>query len=65
MTETIGQIESRLARGTQCLERLKASLKEVGIIESAIEDVRASVEREGAQSLQEPDNCLVRHGQAK
>ncbi|KAL8447874.1 hypothetical protein Emed_004169 [Eimeria media] len=64
LKETLGQTESRLSRGTKCLERLQAALKEVGLIESAIEDVRTTIEREGAKSLQDPENCLVKPGQA-
>ncbi|XP_026193807.1 uncharacterized protein LOC34618352 [Cyclospora cayetanensis] len=62
LKQTVGQIESRLKRGTQCLKRLEASLKEVGLIESAIEDVRTDIEREGAKSLKDPENCQVKPG---
>lgn len=64
LKETFGQVEHRLRRGNQCLKRLEASLKEVGLIESAIEDVKTDIEREGAQSLKDAENCLVKPGQA-
>ena len=65
LKETSGQVENRLQRGVHCLDRLKTSLKEIGLIESAIQDVKMDIEREGAASLKDSKNCLVTPGRVK
>lgn len=63
MKKTTGHVESRLRRGMECLERLEDSLQELGLQESAVEDLKVEIEREGLAALRSPENCLVQPGQ--